>query len=300
MGKWGVEHLAFHMFQTKTVWGVSMEQKEGRFEGIRNTQIYYQVWSPEDPKGLVIVIHGYGEHSGRYMNVVNALVPEGYAIWALDHRGHGKSEGKRCHVERFTDYLEDVAIFEDMARKTCPDLPVHIVGHSMGSLIANNYVAGRSEQNYKTLTLSGTGAATGPAISGVQKVASKILSAIVPSLSIPSGLDPAFISHDEAVVEDYINDPLVENKITTRLGAEMMGALPKMIPAASKLQIPTMMQIGSEDEAFHPNSWQALFDAIDVRDKAFNLYDGYRHEVYNEVKKEVPLNDLKEWIDNHN
>ncbi|MFH2128990.1 MAG: lysophospholipase [bacterium] len=277
-----------------------MKNQESTFEGINQTTIFYQTWTPDDPKGLVMIIHGYGEHSGRYMNVVNTLVPEGYTIWALDHRGHGKSAGRRCHVNRFSDYMEDVAIFEKIARDTHPELPVHIIGHSMGSLIANHYVASRTKQNYRSLTLSGTGAATGPAIKGATKLISSLLSVVFPTLSIPSGLDPNFISYDKKVVEAYINDPLVENKITTRLGHELMASLPGMIPAAARLKTPTMMQIGSEDESFHPDSWDTLFEAIAVEDKVFRKYEGCRHEVYNEIKKELPLNDLKDWINRHN
>jgi len=277
-----------------------MKNTENSFNGINDTKIYYQTWTPDAPKGLVIITHGYGEHSGRYMNVVNTLVPEEYTIWALDHRGHGKSEGLRCYVNRFSDYIEDVAIFEKIVRDAHPDLPVHVIGHSMGSLIANHYVSSRKSQDYKSLTLSGTGAAPGPAINAATKLISKILSVLLPKLSIPSGLDPNFISYDTNVVADYINDPLVENKITTRLGSELMASLPTMIPAASKLKIPTMMQIGAEDESFHPDSWDALFEAIAVEDKEFKKYEGCRHEVYNEVKKEIPLGDLKDWINKHN
>lgn len=277
-----------------------MNNEDGYFDGINHTKLFYQTWTPDNPKGLVIVVHGYGEHSGRYLNVVNTLVPEGYALWVPDHRGHGKSKGRRCHVDRFSDFLEDLSIFEALARKAHPDLPVHVVGHSMGSLIANHYVSSRTDQDYKSLTLSGTGAEPGPAIKASAKIMSKILSVILPTLSIPSGLDPNFISYDKKVVEAYINDPLVENKLTVRLGNEMMAALPKMIPAAAQLKIPTMMQIGAEDESFHPNSWDALFEAIAVKDKTFKKYEGCRHEVYNEIKKEVPLNDLKNWLDSHN
>ncbi|MBT3226346.1 MAG: alpha/beta hydrolase [Deltaproteobacteria bacterium] len=277
-----------------------MKNQENYFDGINETKIYYQTWTPDSPKGLILVIHGYGEHSGRYMNVVDTLVPDGYTVWALDNRGHGKSEGRRCHVNRFTDFLEDVQIFEKIARGAHPKLPVHVLGHSMGSLIANHYVSSREAQNYKSLTLSGTGAAPGPAINAILVLISNILSAIVPRLSLASGLDPNFISYDQKVVEAYVNDPLVENKITTRLGSEMMASLPKMIPAAAKLEIPTMMQIGSEDESFHPDSWDKLFAAIGVEDKVFKKYEGCRHEVYNEIKKEVPLGDLKEWLNKHN
>ena len=280
----------------------TMKHEEGNFEGMGGTSLFYQSWLPdEDPIGVVIVIHGLAEHSGRYMNVVNTLVPEGYAVWAFDHRGHGKSDGKRCHVNRFTDYLEDVLIFEMMARKSYPDLPFHLIGHSMGSMIANHYMASKADQNiYRSLTLSGTGAAPGPAIGAVTKFMSKIFSVLLPKISIPSGLNPEFISHDKEVVDTYINDPLVETKLTPRLGNELMKYVSKMTEVSPNLITPTLMQIGSEDTAFHPNSWQALFESIGSEKKDFKRYENYRHEVYNEVKKEVPLGDLKDWINTHN
>lgn len=279
-----------------------MKHKEADFVGIYDTKIYYQVWSPDDAtKGVVLLVHGYGEHSGRYMNVVNTLVPEGYTVWALDHRGHGKSEGRRCHVNRFSDFYSDVKMIEDLARKEYPDLPFHLVGHSMGSIISNHYMATQADQSkYSSLTLSGTGAAPGPAINTVTQLMSKIFSVLLPKMSIPSGLDPQFISHDEKVVEDYINDPLVETKITPRLGNELMKHVSMMMDAAPKLSVPTLMQIGSEDDAFHPDSWDNLYNSIASKDKEFKKYEGYRHEVYNEVKKEVPLGDLKDWINKYN
>lgn len=279
-----------------------MKHKEADFVGIYDTKIYYQTWSPDDaPKGVVLVIHGYGEHSGRYMNVVNTLVPEGYTVWALDHRGHGKSGGRRCHVNRFSDFYSDVKMIEDLARKEYPDLPFHLVGHSMGSIISNHYMATQADQSkYSSLTLSGTGAAPGPAINTVTQLMSKIFSVLLPKMSIPSGLDPQFISHDAKVVEDYITDPLVETKITPRLGNELMKHVSKMTDVASNLSVPTLMQLGSEDDAFHPDSWDDLYNSIASKDKEFKKYEGYRHEVYNEVKKEVPLGDLKDWINKYN
>jgi len=276
-----------------------MQHREGHFEGINRTPLYFQSWTAVNPKGLVIVVHGYGEHSGRYQNVVDTLVPEGYAVWALDHRGHGRSEGRRCYVNRFTDFLKDLEIFEEKAREAHPELPVHVIGHSMGSLIANHYVASRKKQNYRSLTLSGTGAAPGPAIPSAVILLARLLSAVTPKLSLPSGVDPAFISHDLQVVDAYVNDPLVESEVTARLACEMMRALPGMITAAQRLTVPTMMQIGDEDESFHPDSWNRLFEAIAVKDKAFKKYDGCRHEVYNDTNKKLPLADLKDWINRH-
>ena len=160
-------------------------------------------------KGVVLITHGFGEHSGRYMNVVDTLVPEGYAVWGIDHRGHGKSGGKRNFLKRFTDFLEDVKIFEEIARKTHLNLPFHLIGHSMGSLIANNYMALYADQSkFKSLVLSGTGADTGPGISSFTVKLAKFMSVILPGMMIPSNLDPTFISHDEKVIEAYMNDPL--------------------------------------------------------------------------------------------
>jgi alpha-beta hydrolase superfamily lysophospholipase len=277
-----------------------MQHQENYFEGINKARLYFQIWTPVYPKGLVIIIHGYGEHSGRYQNVVDKMVPDGYTLWALDHRGHGKSEGRRCYVNRFTDFLQDVECFEKIARDTHPELPVHIIGHSMGSLIANHYVASRQIQDYRSLTLSGTGAAPGPAIPGAVILLARLLSAIAPKLSLPSGVDPNFISHDQQVVDAYIRDPLVENKVTARLACEMMRVLPGMITAAQMLQIPTMMQIGDEDESFHPDSWDRLFEAVATQDKVFKKYEGCRHEVYNEIKKDLPLADLRDWLNKCN
>ncbi|MCY3414039.1 MAG: alpha/beta hydrolase [Candidatus Heimdallarchaeota archaeon] len=277
-----------------------MQHNEGNFTGLNNNSIYYQNWQPENVKAVVLITHGFGEHSGRYMNVVDTLIPEGYAVWALDHRGHGKSEGKRNFVNRFTDYLQDVQSFKQIVRKAHPDIPLHLLGHSMGSIIANNYMALYADQDdFTTLILSGTGAAPGPGINGVTIILSKIFSVLLPGISIASGLDPNFISHDQAVIDAYINDPLVLfDKITPRLGAEMMKYLMRMNESASSNPLPTFLQIGSEDESFDPNSWQGLIDSFPNKDKKLAVYEGYRHEVYNEVEKQA-LIDLKDWLNAH-
>ncbi|MBF0273604.1 MAG: alpha/beta hydrolase [Nitrospinae bacterium] len=271
------------------------------FQGIKDTRIFYQVWKPEHPRGVVLIIHGFTEHSGRYTNVVNTLCPEEYAVWAIDHRGHGKSGGKQHYVDSFKDFFADIAILEKMLRKAHPDLPVHIIGHSMGSLIANHYVSSQEKQDYSSLTLSGTGAAVGEGIGQLQILLSKLLSAFLPKLLIPSGIDPNFISSDQEVVEAYKNDPLVKyQKVTSRLGNELLCYLSTMKCAAKKVTVPTMIQVGSLDDTFKHSSWDELFTSFPSKDKVFQKYEGLKHEVYNEVEKEIPLADLKGWINSHN
>jgi acylglycerol lipase len=119
-----------------------MKHQEGHFKGLQNLELYYQGWLPDgDPTAVLFVVHGLAEHSGRYGNVVDYFVPRGYAIYALDHRGHGRSEGARVYVERFTDYLDDLKTFFDMVRGWHPDRKIFMVGHSMGGTIGLAYAA---------------------------------------------------------------------------------------------------------------------------------------------------------------
>lgn len=276
-----------------------MNHSEGSFLGLYDTKIYYQSWIPSEPKAVLLVIHGFGEHSGRYMNVVDTVVPEGIAVYALDHRGHGKSEGKENYVKKFTDFTSDVGSLEEIARKAHPNLPLFVLGHSMGSLIATQFMTNHANQSdVAGLILSGTGGSFGPEINGVTIFLAKVLGAIAPKLSIPSNLDPNFISHDQEVIDAYVNDPLVHyEKITTKLAKEMMGATKDMIPAASSINLPVLIQIGTEDDTFSMK--QEFADAFPHDDSTFHHYEGFRHEVYNEEKKEIPLNHLKDWIINH-
>ncbi len=274
-----------------------MKHEDGFFEGIGDTKLYYQKWLPDTIKGVVLIVHGLNEHSGRYMNVVNALIPEGYAVYIHDGRGQGKSEGRRSHVNRFSDYMDDLGIFDELVRKENPNLPFHLLGHSLGSMVTTHFLAGIDQSKFKSMILSGTGSAPGPAVKGIIIFIAKILSKILPKISIPSGLDPNFISFDPQVVKDYINDPLVETNVTPRLGNESMIYTISMVDNAKMIKVPTLMLNGSEDEAF--SGWDELYAAFEV-EKDFKKYEGMRHEVYNEPEKEIALNDLKDWINKFN
>ena len=133
-----------------------MKNVERNFEGVKGLNIFYQSWLPENPKAIVQVVHGFAEHSGRYLNVVNEIIPLGYGVYADDHRGHGRSEGIRNYVDSFDQYVEDEKKLYDIIKEKHPNLPIFLLGHSMGSLIAI-YVIKKYEDLYKGLILSGTG-----------------------------------------------------------------------------------------------------------------------------------------------
>ncbi len=277
-----------------------MKTQSGTIMAQDGTSIYWKGWVPDhSPKAVVHVIHGYAEHIDRYGNVIDELLPAGYAVFGNDHRGHGRSEGKRGHVRSFQEFIDDEKQFRrEVIQARFPKMPYFVLGHSMGSLIAMNYV----EQNavdVKGLVLSGTGAEPGTDIPKALLAVTKILSKILPSVHVKSPLPPEFISRDVDVVKAYVNDPLVYNVITPRLAHEMNRYVVIGAQNAFKIQIPVLIQLGSRDTAF--SGQKELFEMIGAKDKTFKLYEGLKHEVYNELAADrmKVLADLRSWLDGH-
>ena len=277
-----------------------MKNTEGKFEGAKGLSIFYQSWLPENPKAIVQVVHGFAEHSGRYLNVVNELVPLDYGIYADDHRGHGRSEGTRNYVDSFDQYIEDEKTLYDIIKEKHPNLPIFLLGHSMGSLIVI-YVIKKYEDLYKGLILSGTGTSVGDKISGFLKTMAKVMGKIAPKLKISPGLEANMLSHDPEVVKAYQEDPNVyAEKITARLGYEMLNKFESVLDVIDKFKLPLLVQCGSED-ALIQGAEEEIKEAFKMDDQTINIYDGLYHEVYNELEKDrkIVLKDLSNWLEKH-
>jgi alpha-beta hydrolase superfamily lysophospholipase len=277
-----------------------MKTQSGNFKAQDGTSIYWKGWTPDNaPKAVVQIIHGYAEHIDRYGNVVDELLPAGYAIFGTDHRGHGKSEGKRGHVMSFQEFIDDEKQFQrEIIRTKFPNLPCFVLGHSMGSLIAMNLVE-QSAEGIRGLVLSGTGSRPGTDIPKILLAATRILSGLLPSIHVKSPLPPEFISRDPEVVKAYVDDPLVYNVITPRLAHEMNRYVVIGAENSGKIQIPVLIQLGSRDTAF--SGQKDLFEMVGAKDKTFKLYEGLKHEVYNELAQDriKVLQDLRLWLDAH-
>jgi acylglycerol lipase len=276
-----------------------MEHQEGHFKGLKNLELYYQGWLPDgDPAAVLLVVHGLAEHSGRYGNVVNYLVPQGYAVYAPDHRGHGHSGGKRVYVERFTDYLDDLKTFFDMVQSWHPDRKIFLVGHSMGGTIGLAYTL-RHQEELDGLVLSGATVRVGESISPLIIAVGKLISTLLPKMGMVV-LDASTISRDPAVVAAYDNDPLVyRDKVTARLGAELiatMQALPDQVP---QLRLPILIMHGTADRLSDPQGSPWLYEAVGSTDKTLKLYEGYYHEIFNEPGHEQVLVDVENWLAAH-
>lgn len=276
-----------------------MRHQEGTFKGIRNTSIYYQCWLPEgESRAVLLIVHGLAEHSGRYMNVVNHFVPLGYAVYGVDHVGHGRSSGTRVYVERFEDYTETLKIYFDMVRRWQPDKPIFLVGHSMGGLIGADYLLSHQAE-LTGAVLSGPAVKVHDTVSPAAIFVGKVISVLMPKLGL-IGLEAKGVSRDPAVVQAYVTDPLVcRGKVTARLSAELVKAIQRVTAEATKITLPILIVQGGADKLVDPKGAQMLYDAVSSADKTIKIYDGLYHEVFNEPEHDQVLGDVKAWLETH-
>lgn len=276
-----------------------MKHQEGFFKDVRDANIYFQSWLPErEPKAILLIVHGLAEHSGRYMNIVNHFVPLGYAVYGIDHSGHGKSDGTRVFVNRFEEYTKPLKAYIDMIRLWQPQKPIFLVGHSMGGLISAVFLLDHQAE-LRGAVLSGAAIKVPSNITPVTLFVGKILSALTPKFGL-LGVDADGICRDPAVVQAYVNDPLVyRGKPTARLAAEMVKAMQYVMAQATKITLPIMMVQGSADRLVDPAGSQMLYDAVSSVDKEIRIYSGFYHEVFNEPEHGRVLHDVEVWLEAH-
>ncbi len=273
-----------------------MQHMEGTFKGLRGLDIYYQGWLPEgEVKAVLFLVHGLGEHSGRYMNVVHYFVPLGYAIYGLDHIGHGKSGGEREMVARFEDYTETLITYYKMVTGWQPGKPVFIYGHSMGGLITSFHLLDR-QADFKGAVISAPAVKVPANITPLTISLSKILSKVAPKMGMIA-LDTSNLTHDSRAVEAYNADPLVfHGKTPARLSAEMLRGMLRVTAEAGKINLPVFILQGQEDHLVDPAGAQMLYAAVSSPDKTLRLYPGLFHEVHNEPQRELLFKDLEDWL----
>jgi len=260
-----------------------VKHHEAFFKGYQNFNIYYQYWLPESrPEAILLVAHGFGEHSGRYLNVVNHFVPKGFAVYALDHRGHGKSDGERVQVDSFQEYVKDLKTYFNMIRKENPKEKIFLIGHSMGSVISLLYtIAYQKELN--GLVTSGGGL-------------SKPTDTPIPRPKPGEGLSTAMLSRDPAVIKAYENDPLVyHGPIPTRFA--MFSEMTTLYDTVTKITLPVLVMAGNGG----PDGARSrvLHERISSKDKTLKLYEGLLHEIFNEPEYPQVMADMEKWLTIH-
>jgi lysophospholipase len=216
-------------------------------------------------------------------------------VWAADLRGHGKSGGRRGHVDSFDDYLADTRRIVEKAKEASPQVKAFLLGHSLGGLVVLDY-AEKIGSN-----ISGV-IATGPLLRLKMKVPpwkvalGRMLSSLTPTLSMKTGLDPTLLSHDQQIVRDYINDPMVHGVASTRFYTELLRATDETLRGGDKLALPCLVMVGSGDGIVDSSATQEFFKTIASSDKTLKVYQGLYHELLNEPEKDSILKEISTWV----
>ncbi len=275
-----------------------MKHETGSFVGLDGQVIFTQHWLPgKSPRGIVVVAHGIAEHSGRYEHVAGWLVDHGYAVYALDHRGHGQSEGERVMVGAFEDYVADLRTYFEQIRAAQPGLPVFLYGHSMGSLISLLFAA-RYQDDLAGLITTGT-ALVLPGANRALVALVDVLDRAIPGVRLIP-FDANSVSRDPAVVAAYVNDPLVDRRrFKVHMIAELTGGSLKARHVLKSLHLPYLVLHGSADPSCLPEGVQIIRETCTAPDLTVKVYDGLFHEIHNEPEQAQVLGDIVQWLDAH-
>ncbi len=269
--------------------------REGQIAGVDGLSIFWQTWQPQSPARTVVVIaHGAGEHSGRYAHVAARLVSEGYAVYALDHQGHGRSEGKRALLRSVRAAVADLDSMISLAAQSHPGADLFLLGHSMGGTIAVAYAI-EHQDRLRGLILSGPLAALEAAPLPLRLLV-RALSARAPAVPVLA-VDPTQVSRDPAVVSAYVADPLVHHgKLPARTIAEIAAAVESFPSAVESITIPTLIAYGTADGLCPPAGSLMLDRRIGAQDKTLKAYEGLYHEILNEPEQDTVLDDVCRWL----
>lgn len=266
-------------------------------EDVLSGDIFYRHWPPAEPaRGAVLLAHGLGEHSGRYQHVADLLGGRGFAVVAPDHSGHGRSPGRRAHIDRFESFFPPLDALRGEIDRWYPGLPCFLLGHSMGGLIAARYLLERPDR-FAGAALSGAALAVPEAPPAVLLWINALLSRLWPTLGLMQ-LDATQVSRDPAVVESYLDDPLVhDGKASARLVSELFRAMGEVAARRADIDLPLLVMHGEAD-AMTAASGSADFHAgVGSADKTLRIYPGLYHEIFNEPEWQQVLEELAGWLE---
>ena len=261
-------------------------------------EIFGQKWENDNlpPKGVICLVHGFGEHSSRYEHVAQFFTDNNYAVIAYDHRGHGRSGGKKGHFVSYDEFMNDVENLVNQADIHFPNLPKIIYGHSMGGNVVANYAIKRNPK-VAGIILSSPFFNTAFEPPAIKIALGKLMRNIIPTLSLPSGLDVNAISRDKDVVKKYSEDPMVFDSISSKMGIELIEFGQEAIENAAKLSLPALIFHGTADQL---TSFDATkqFVANAGKNVTFIPYEGLYHECHNEPEKAQVLDNILKWCNN--
>ena len=276
-----------------------MSQDELEIESADQTKLFVRRFQPDGtPKARLLWLHGFAEHSGRYVESLQWFAQHGFESWMLDFRGHGQSGGKQVYIDRFSQYLDDAeALYRHVG--SSESIPTFWIAHSMGGLVLARFLQERKNCR------KGIGGAVilSPFLRAKiqlpkwKTVAGRLLSAVLPSFSLPVDSLPDLLSKDPTVGRAYIEDPLIPKKATARWFTETMKAQELALVKAPEIDLPLLVMHGRDDGLADNNGTIDFFENTDRKEKELRFWDGLRHELLNEVEKDEVREYIREWLD---
>ncbi len=270
---------------------------EGRFSASDGTELYERWWLPERvAKATVLIVHGLGEHVGRYDRVAGELNAAGYAVFGYDHRGHGRSGGLRGYVDSFAKLVEDAATFLAHVRVRKPPQPIFILAHSMGGTVVTTWAVTRAP-DVRGLVLSSPGLKVADGFSPLVIAVGRWVSKVFPKAPTQK-LSAQYVSRDPDVVRAYEKDPLVYHSgVRARTGTEILDTMDRLHERLEQVTLPFLVLHGSQDKLTDCQGSRDLHARAASTDKTIHIYDGLYHETLNEPERAQVLSDLISWLD---
>ncbi len=265
------------------------------FQTTTGLSLYYEWWRPHEPKGVLVVVHGIGEHSGRYGPFIRHFFERGYAIALYDQRGHGQSEGERGHIEHIQDLLGDLADFVELTKRGFPQVPMFLVGHSFGGQIALNFAV-RYSKGLRGLILSSPNIGLKLDVGKWRLRLSEALARWFPRMRMGQEIQGQFLSHDETVAAAYAVDPRVTRRFTMHAVMQVLHNLDLVMALASRIHLPSLFLHAGADHICDPEATRQFYRRIPVGRKRLKVYEGLYHELFNEIGKEAVFQDIEQWL----
>jgi alpha-beta hydrolase superfamily lysophospholipase len=274
-------------------------RSDGALIGVGGLHLAYRCWEAVRARAALVVVHGLGEHAGRYAEFGERMAGYGISTYALDLRGHGLSDGRRGHVPAFDTFLQELDRFRREVEGLADfRVPLFLLGHSMGGLIALRY---QEEYNtrFEGAIISSPWLATAMAVPRWKIAASNMLARVLPALPFRNNLDPEHLSRVPAVVDAYRDDPLVHSSITPRLFVEVSAAMGHAHQRSDRIQEPLLFLLAGDDRIVDTDRTVRLARSIGVRDVTIKVLPGHYHEVLNEYDRADTHRLVRDWIAAH-
>ena len=260
--------------------------------------VFYRHWRVEAPRAVVLLAHGLGEHSGRYRHVAEFLAQRGMSTLAPDHPGHGRSPGHRCHIAAFEGFYPALDALRDEIETSYPGLPCFLIGHSMGGLIAGNFLLTR-QHRFAGAAFSAAAFALPKPPGAVAVFVNRLLAALVPTLGVLQ-LNAGEVSRDPQVVRRYREDPLVHGgKISAGLVVALFGAMSALEAGRAAIVLPVLVMHGDGDVMTPASGSRHFHDGVSSEDRTLRIYPGLYHEIFNEPEQTQVLGELGDWLEAH-